>query len=345
MRIILTIVLLYFFNNPLLAESADEAMKRISTEQLEKIREKTNTTKSNHEHNMEGFVLSTHIQSFSDIGKDIDIEVKYMKNQIQQLIKSMATDIEINKGKSGVLTYEQGEIHYVPNPKLPQMLNDKREKLAKANVQNNVSIRSASMAFKLLSSINEELKKEAHNTKDRESMEAVYMKQAIFVYEMSDIVINLLDTLTLSGKENLETIYAETKAKAKKRVALIEKQKTEKKALADLGDISASQLASSLKGLDAMIQAQDTMLKSWDETMKKLGKKGEYLQNLKNKKRLLISHRETAKIQIETLRDFRTLVGIKDSIGSLDDLIDSVSNLDLLILDDKAVSKLLGIDF
>jgi len=124
----------------------------------------------------------------------------------------------------------------------------------------------------------------------------------------------------------------------------MEAQKEGKKELAVSKDISQKQLEVSLKSLDLMIQAQNNTMKMWEETMKKVGDQDKYLNNLKSKSKLLKSYQKDAQLQIETLRDMQTLSAIRESIGSLDELIASVDSLELLVLDEKAVSQLLGID-
>jgi len=324
----------------------EESLKKIANSQIIKISDKANNTKSENEKNIKGFVLSTNIKTFSDISKDVDTEIANMKEQLEILIKQVAQDIEIHNGVSGTLTlHSDGRIEYIPNKDLPKALNDKREKLLKSNLENSVSIRSASLAFSLLADINKEIKKNALKATTRKDKEGFYMKQAIFVYEMTDIVINLLDKLTLSGKENIETIYKDSKVKLKARISQIEKQQSKTKELVKSGDIPKSQLKPSLKRLDAMINAQSRVLTTWEDVMKKVGKQDQYLKKLKSKNKLLHYYKDNAKLQIETLRDFRALANLQDAIGSLDDLIDTVSSLDLLVLDDKTVSQLLGIDF
>ncbi len=121
------------------------------------------------------------------------------------------------------------------------------------------------------------------------------MQQAIFVYEMSDIVIELLDKLSLEGKEDLQTLYNETKANVEVRVKEIETQKEGKKELAETQEISKAELDNSLKSLDMMIQAQQTTMKKWEETMKKVGDQDKYLKNIKSKNRLLKSYQKRCK--------------------------------------------------
>ncbi len=74
----------------------------------------------------------------------------------------------------------------------------------------------------------------------------------------------------------------------------------------------------------------------------KSGSQQAYLDNLKKKREIISYKQSKAKIQIETLRDLRGAASLRDSIGSIDDIIDAVDQLDLLVLDEKAVADLLG---
>jgi len=334
----------------LFADEYDNKMKasleRIAYQEVQKIKELSNNTSSEDDNNIKGFVLSTHIASFTDIDKNIYAEIKQTKKEINLLIKIVAQDIEINKGTSGSLVLKNdGTVHYNPKSNLPKSLNNKRKILMESNLKNSVSIKSASLAFKLLADTNKRIRDKAINAQTKEEKEILYIKQAIFVYEMSDIVINLLNKLSLSGKDNLEILYSDTKSKVATRIKEIENQKKSTKALVEEGYLAQSQLKPSLNSLDAMINAQNRMLKNWDKMMHIVGENGKYLSKMKSKTKLLKYYKKSAKLQIETLRDLRTLSGIQDSIQSLDALIDSVNSLDLLILNEKAVSELLGIDF
>lgn len=317
--------------------------------QIKHIKKVSNSVESNSDKYKKGSMLSTEIKTFSDISKDIDTEISQTKKQIKLLIKIIAQDIEIHNGVSGSLQIKTSEnevnIEYIPKKSLSKTMNKKREKLLKANLANTVSIKSATLAFEILANINTQLKTSAINAKTRKEKEIFYLKQAIFVYEMSDIVINLLDKLTLSGKEDIETIYNNTKKQSQIVVADIKKQKVKTKELVKNGDIPQGNLEQSLKRLDQMINAQSLMMNSWESMMNKLGKEGQYLKKLKSKNRLLKYYKENARLQIVTLRGLKTVADLKDSIGSLDKLIGIVGSLDLAPLDDRAVSQLLGIDF
>jgi hypothetical protein len=323
---------------------AMDALKEISTEQLGKIETTANSTNSNNEENLKGFVLSTQIKTFSDIPKNIDMEIAEIKKETRLLIRQIALDIEMNDGnKSGALSLdEKGNVHYTPNPNLPDELNRKRKALLEGQVKNNVSIRSAYYALKLLGNINNEIIVQAKEAKGRKAKEKMYMKQAVYVYEISDIVLTLLNELTLEGKNSIVKLHEEAKAKVDKNFKNIEIQREKAKHLADKNLISPLALSKELDGLMYIEKANQRMINTWDGLLTRVGNQEKQLNDLKAKRELIEYKQSKAKIQIETLRDLRSLAELKDSIGAIDDLVSTVDELDLLILDDQVVAQLLG---
>jgi len=90
-------------------------------------------------------------------------------------------------------------------------------------------------------------------------------------------------------------------------------------------------------------KASEKSLEVWDEILKKIGNQEKFLAHLKQQKELIEFKRKKALFQLEALRDIRTRREVKDTIGSLDKLVDSVSSLELLVLDEYTVQQLLGI--
>jgi len=289
-------------------------------------------------------VLSTQIQAFSDIPKNIDSEISTIKKTTRLLIRQIATDIEMhNNNNSGALTLdERGNVQYTPNPNLPDDLNKKREELLEANLKNNVSIRSAYLAISLLGSINNEIISKAKEAKGRKEKEKLYMKQAVFVYEISDIVLSLLNELTLDGKNSIVKLHKEAQTRVATNLKNIDTQKEKARKLTTKGIITQGDLDKELDALSLMGKASERSLDAWKGILSKIGSQEQYLENLKQKKELIAYKQPKAKLQIETLRDLRGVASLRDSIGAIDDLVGAVDQLDLLVLDDQAVTELLG---
>lgn len=326
-------------------QQARTALERIVQEQIDKIEQKANSTKSADEKNMRGYVLSTHICTFSDIPQSIDQDIKMIREQIRLLIRQVATDIEISGGNSGTLSVDQhGRIKYISNPSLPRALNEKKEQLLKANLNNSVSVRSAAMAIRLLAGVNEGLKEQARQATTRQEKERAYMKQAVYVYEMADITLELLSGLTLEGKQTIDDLHNDAVRRVQERVADIDQQINKARGLQEQGLLSSDQVAREIKTYMLMRNANEQSLDAWNELIDTVGKQQDFLNNLQKKKGLIEYRRDKARVQLETLRDLRQVAELKDAIGSLDDLVASVADLDLLVLDENTVRQLLGYD-
>lgn len=324
-------------------QKAEQAAQELVQQQIQGIRKLANSTSSANEKNIEGYVLSTYIRGFTDISPNIDNEIQQMREQIRSIIRLVATDIEIHGGNSGTLILqENGRITYTPNPKLPEELNNRREQLLKANLNNSVSVRSASIAIKLLAGINNTLMEQAKSAETRREKGQLYIAQSAYVYEMSDIVVELLEKLELEGKSTILNLHAQAENRTSNRIAEINNQVQRARQLHQEDMMSAEQLEKETESYLLIKQANEEGLKVWDDLIKTLEKQAEFIAKIKKVKSILIYKRDKAKLQLDTLRDLQQVAEFRDTIGSLSDLVESVSSLDLLVLDERTVRILLG---
>jgi hypothetical protein len=325
-------------------DQAMDALKEITTEQIEEIEQTANNTNSKNTKNIKGFVLSTQIKSFSDISSSTDMEIEKMKEDVRLLIRQVALDIEMHKGeKSGALSLDKyGNVHYQEDPSLAESINKKRKQFLEANLKNNVSMRSAYIALSLLGNINNEIIEQAKAAKNRKVKEKLYMKQAIFVYEISDIVLELLNKLTLDGKNSIEKMHQEAKAEVDKTLRDIEEQKKEARQLFKDGEITAKALDKELDDSMKLSNANIQSLDKWKDILDKIGSQDEFIKKVKAKKKIIRYKQNKAKNQINTLRGIKKSQSIEESIGMIDNLIGTVEDLDLLVLNEEVVNELLG---
>jgi len=346
-RVIISLVIVLQFSyadNTNFTEKSKKALDGIVKKQIEKMSNLANSTKSANEDNVKGYVLSSHIRTFSDIDSHIKNEINSMRHEIKSLIIRVALEIEINNDSSGKLGIDDsGNVYYNSNKKLPKDTNDKQEKLLKANLQNSVSVRSIELAVRLLANINSELIEQGKNAKTAKEKEKIYMKQAIYVYEMSDMLLELLNKINLDGAGVIYSIYNEAKRKSKKRISDIDEEKKKVDSLVQKGMMSQETGTKEKESYRLIQQASQKSLEVWDEILKKIGNQEKFLAHLKQQKELIEFKRKKALFQLEALRDIRTVREVKDTIGSLDKLVDSVSSLELLVLDEYTVQQLLGI--
>ncbi len=352
-RILMPALLLVFLTQSPVAQQAPadddyeararDALQKIVQEQVDKVKNKANTTESEHEENIEDFVTTAHLAKFSDIPETIDAEIQGIRRSVRLLIRQVAMDIELHDGNSGTLTVDdRGNVSYQPNPDLPKALNEKREQLMRADLDNRVSARSAALALKILAGINDSLKAQAANAQNSAEKRRVFLTQAVYVYEMADIVLELLDGLEMEGKPVLEELHREAEERVRQRGRDIDTQVKEVQRLEREGLFTPEQARREEETLELMRKASQAGLESWGELMEQVGSQEDFLANIKSKKDVIAYKREKARLQVETLRDFKSVVMARDTIGSMDDLVNAVADLDLLVLDENTVRELLG---
>ncbi|MCI5138383.1 MAG: hypothetical protein D3922_08195 [Candidatus Electrothrix sp. AR1] len=194
----------------------------------------------------------------------------------------------------------------------------------------------------LLVGINDSLKELIENATTRQEKNKLLIKQAIFVYEMAGVTLELLNGLILEGKGTIENLYQEAQKKVASRVAAIERkiQKAREFSKKDLISVEAS--VEEIEKLELLRQANERSLGVWEKVVAQMDIQEEFIKDLQKKKALIKYKRDQAQVQLETLRDIRQVKELRDVIGSLDELVISISELDLLRLDEDTVGELLG---
>ncbi len=321
-----------------------EEVKGIISKRIMNMSKAVNNTKSNDRRNLRGFVLSSQIETFSDVPKKIDQDIKRMKQEIKLLISKIALDIEAHgENKIGSIEVtKDGKVFYITDPNLNKVRNDDIKNFTTSSLKNRVSVRSAYLAIQLLTEVNNEIIIAAQATDNRKEKEELYLRQAIFVYEMADIVSDLLTRITLDGSSALHKLHSEAKIRVETALENVRVRKVEVTGLYEKKLISKKELDREIKSLDMMIQANKASLGVWGKVIKTIGNQASFIEKLKAKLDLVNYKKNKAKLQIETLRDLRGIAVLKDSIGIIYDMVDNIEQLKIMDLDEQTVAILLG---
>lgn len=319
-----------------LKNKLDDAEK-VAREEFNKLHDTVNSTKSPDERNVKGFVLSTEVLTFKDIPENVDKEISIIRDRIRQLIFHVATDIETTGSTGSVNISQGGSIDY----DLPADARRRYENIMEAKVKNNVSVMAVKVSFELLSAVNKSLISEAKKENNVSVKRKAYITQAAFVYEMSDIVLDILDKIELEGKPSLKTLKAEQDTKLKARKAKLEKSLQKVESSFKAGKVGEKPFKSLEKSYGNLLKVTEAQLEGWEDLMGKVGKQDNWLNDIKNKKDLVEFKRDLAKHQLDTLRDMYVLENAMSIIGNMDELVEIIENIELLELDEKTVQKLL----
>jgi hypothetical protein len=316
------------------------AAHKVATEKLGKLYDTTNSTKSPDERNIKGFVLSTDVRTFREIPEHVDREIAKIQESIRFIIFQVATDAEEYQGDTGTLVYNS--LHGIGYKNLPKDAIKKYKRLMEGKKKNNVSVRSVQIAIQLLASINKEIMADAERETNIERKRRLYITQAAYVYEMADIVLDVLNNVSLEGKPVLEQIKNDSERRLRSRLSEIEIELERIDRAKATRAITEKYAASLQKSYTLMKKANETTLQAWDDLMKQVSKQENWLKNIKKQSISIELKRNAAKHQLGTLRDLYVLSDLVSLVGDLEELVASIQEIELLELDEETVITLIG---
>lgn len=319
-----------------LKSKLDDAEK-IAREEFDRLHNTVNNTKSPDERNIKGFVLSTEVKTFKDIPENIDKEISVIRERIRKLIFQVATDIETTGNSGKVKVSRGGNLDY----KLPDDAAKRLKSIMSAKAKNNVSVRSIKVSIQLLAAVNNSLMEDAKKEKNESLKRRAYITQAAYVYEMSKIVLDVLNSIELEGKPVLEKLKIEQEKKLNLRISALKKSVGKVENSLNAGKIKEQQAERLKESYGHLLKANEIQLEAWDDLMQKIGKQEDWLKSIKSEKDVIELNMDFAKHQLNTIRDMQVLAETMSLVGNMGELIKIVENIELLELDDKTVQKLL----
>jgi hypothetical protein len=314
------------------------ALEKLTLEKVRAMYDVVNGTKSPDKRNVRGFVLSTEVRSFKDIPPEVDKQIAIIRENIKGLIRQVATDIEIG-GTSGKASIQNGNIEY----ELPEGARKEYESLMNARQQNSVSVLSVKLAIEVLSKLNTALMEEAVKTKDIQQKRKLYAMQAAYVYEMSDIALEVVDNAGLDGKAEMERIAKESKQAIGERMTEIEKSIAQIQQDKTQGIIQPESAEKQLGTYEALKKANEFSITRWNEVINEVSQHETWLSGIKSKRGTVDSLRKAAKTQLDTLRDIFVVGAIGSMNNDIEKILNTVINdIGLLVLTPEVVKTLLG---
>ena len=282
--------------------------------------------------------MSTDIRTFRDIPKKINAEILKIKEEIRWLIRQVATDIELSgEDSTGNIIVGPSGIQY----KLPENTIQKYRKIMRAKQDNNISVRSVKIAIKFLASINKQLMDVAKKEDNSELKGRLYVTQAVYVYEMADIVLDLLNKIGLEGKPVLEKIKEDSEKQIQGDSSWIQAELKKIKQAEKKGKITEKVAVNLEKTYRHLLEANKSILSAWDSLMEKVDRQENWLNKIRDYRVSVKFKRDAAKKQIETLRRILIFAEVRPLVDSMDDLIAIIQDLEILELTNEDVSTLL----
>jgi len=193
----------------------------------------------------------------------------------------------------------------------------------------NVSLRSQALAITLMVDLNESLIRNIRSETDGRKRRELYATQAIFVYELADIIVEMLEGLENAGARSILALY---QAEMNQIAAIV--KRIERRSQAAQGNDSLA------KGWLSALEETRT---SWVSVLAIVQDQDRWVAQARTNRKHLEKTRDDASIQLAVLERTAILGEVIDSLAALGDLF-KVREIPLLKVDAKVVLELLNLD-
>ena len=202
-------------------------------------------------------------------------------------------------------------------------------------------MRSLNLAIKMLTDLNQQLINAAEKETEIDRRNNLYITQAAYVFEMADIVLEVVDKVNLEGKATIEALHQDYKNKVQQRQQEIDKELADINQSAQSGSISTDYAQKLNTSYAHMKKANQIGLQAWTKVMGKIQQQDNWLNKMKAMRDTIRFKRNEAKFQLATLRDLGVLRGVNKIVDNMDQLVTTVGSMELLVLDEGTVRCLI----
>jgi len=283
------------------------------------------------------YKVSTDVIQLRDVDRYVITKIEGRKEAIKRIIWTTAADIEA--GRNIGISFEGTRIE------LSTRERERVDRLNKAIQNNNVSISSLALSIKMVVAISGTLYNNASSETDPKRKFDLYVEYTAFAYELSSIVIELLETYRQEGADELRELYAERDLEIDQLKGRINNALSNYKTQLDSGMVTQEEYDKKFKTYNDLLAALDVSLKSWQKIFDILDNQKNYSEKLRSKVNIFRRLRDDAGLQILVLRE----IGIAQEISfyfknnDIEDIAE-IAQVPLLQINADLAKELLGLN-
>ena len=268
------------------------------------------------------FVISSDIPVVSNVQESVIGAIDSRKESIRNIIYETAKDIE-NNLPFNVKWDIQIRKHKVPT---------EVESFYNAVKDNNISLKSMKLSIDLLVDISKNLYDGALKEKDPDKKAELYIEYTCFAYELSDVVIGILEDFTPKGENQIEQEFDKQKSKVDEIKGKIQLRVENYRQRYKSGVLTKEQFEEKEMSFDEMITVLEGSLDKWNILFDKLREQDEWAKELQTKSKIFIDLKEDAAIQLDVLSVLKSTMVVIQNFQTIEQITD-VADIPLLPVD------------
>lgn len=279
-------------------------------------------------------LLSSSLAHNRDIPEDVRRQTASIQEKIRLIVREVATRIEERKYRSGKDAIDAMRLGY--NEK------EKVAKLIAADKESHISFQSLKVAVDAFQEVNKMIVNALRETEangDQINSMNLLLGNAALVCELTDFMINFIESAELDGLGELKAIHASEKRNNENLLAKI--RDLREKAAAP--DIDPEVRERTLNETNLREKSLAVVMKEWAEYLASVEDLQKQMQSVSLKLPTLRLIRDSARLQLEVLDQVAVLQIVKRSDDALNAAVLTLEDIQLIPLAPDRVRRLLGI--
>lgn len=279
-------------------------------------------------------LFSTNITKFSDIPQSVRQDVGSLRQKLRGIIEKVAARIEDRKYKSSEEAINDMKLAYNEREQVSALI--------KSDKKVHVSYQSLRIAVESFSEFNKLIIKrleESEKAGDAQMQRNLIFGNALLVYELTDFVINYIESFRVQGIEEIDALHA-TMAKRFEQFRAEQEQLKQQVQTDDVDEAVREQILLDIKNREDSIAV---VVKEWDDYVKTIRELVSETGGVKKRLPTLKAIRDNAKSQISLLEAVAVMQIVQSNIGALNATIATLEKIELVSLSPDRVRSLLGI--
>ncbi len=280
-------------------------------------------------------ILSSNISLNRNLPREVKQQISSFQHKLRAVIERGALEIENFKYKSYEEALEQENLAYNERSQATSLL--------KADKNINISFQSLKVATELFLELNKRIQEKIEDCQQNQNARLerdLLLANAILVYELSDFLINYLNSSKLDGIEGMKEIQRHINHKLSK----LENKQQQLRKRAESPEIDDEGVKSQvLLDISRRLESIQEVRKEWDKYEASIEELENSISTSKKQIPTLALIRDNAESQIEILEIAAIMQIIKNNVNALDSAIQNLKQVKLVSLTPDRISRLLSL--
>ena len=313
-------------------------LSRAAQKQIADLHDAAQNTGSASEKNVRGTVTSELAREFADSPAQVGRELDKMQTALRLLVGQAARQVEQQRQSAMLDNSELGAIY----ASLPKAAAKRVDGILAGIAENNVGVASIYFALQLFFQMNNEGIAEAQSTQSPMRKRELYITQAAYVYEISNVVVEVIKRAELNGLDSLRSMRDDNQSRIARRLAEINMQRSKLRDDVQAGNLSDENARRMERSYVQIIRANQEVSSAWDNLLASTRAQEDFLDTLPGYVSQVEQKQQLARFQLDTLRDVLMVGASLDPLERVDEAEMSADKLPLLVLNQATLLQLVG---